>query len=188
MENVTEKVEENANGGEGSLIEVSVEKESPAKAEKPWIAAGFKSRDEWRKSKGQKTAKTAGSKTEKLEAEPKAETAAEEPVKEKAAKKAKKPPKAKAVKAAAKKPIKANKPAKKAPRGRTRREEPSDRQKQVLSAFGGIGKRKTIGDLEKAFPNKSKAKANSWVRNQMRWLLGTKFTKKIEPGVYERVK
>jgi hypothetical protein len=69
-----------------------------------------------------------------------------------------------------------------------KRDEPNDKEKLVLTAFGGVGKEKTIGELgEKAWPNKPKAIQKSWARNSLRWIVNSKQAKKIDRGTYRRI-
>lgn len=146
---------------------------------KPWIAAGFKTRDEWRAFKGNKTAK------------PKAKAAV------KVAAPAKKKPTKKAVKKVVKLKAKSAKKEKSSADKRmakvrtaafkkslARREEPNDNEKKVLSALAK-GKESTISDLaSKAFGSE---RHYLKVKNGLRWLVATKKFKQIGRGTYRRI-
>lgn len=174
---------------------------------KPWIEAGFKSRADWRKSKksGMSASETKA-KGEKSEGDVKPKK-----VKKSTAKvvKVKAAAQAKPVKKAAKKPAATAKAktkgedSKKSPLERraaamrtaafkkalAKKEEPSEKEKLVLKAFGGVGKTKTIGELgERAWPNKPKKIQKSWVRNMLRWCVVSKHVKWVDEGTYKRLK
>lgn len=174
---------------------------SPPPAVKPWIAAGFKSRDAWRASKGHKTAKKTAVKTE----------AAAAPAKPKAAKKPKKPKakvKAASAKPKAKKPKKAKKPSKKlaaksqAKKVKAKKKGPgvkdgsadvvalADLKPRMKKVFLAVkkGATATLEEIQaKAFGNLSHAKGSSWTRNQLRFLRIHKMFKKLGDGKYKRV-
>ncbi len=186
---------------------------APPASVKPWIAAGFTSRDAWRASKGQKTAKSP--------AKPKAKKASVKAAASKklAAKKAKtmvakkgkwastfmedkaKKLRAKKIKMAAKK-IKA-KPSK----AKSKHKTPSkpgkgmikdaslkpvhlaDLSANVRKVFGAMGKGKTatLEEIqEKAFPSLPHAKGSSRVRNQLRFLRVHRMVKRLGDGKYRR--
>lgn len=164
-ETIETKTEEAPKNGASTQVEVKTEA-AEMKAEKkplPWIAAGYKSREEWRvatraKKRVAKEVKKAAKKAvSKMKAKTKVKAAAKKPAKKKA--KAKKVAK---VKAKVKHP----------------REEPSDRQKKVLSVLRGPMTINQIAD--KAFPSKSSAIRLSWVRNQLRWLRANKYVKRAK--------
>jgi len=91
----------------------------------------------------------------------------------------------KKVKKTVKKPKK-SKAAKKIKKVKFRSEEITDRQKKVLAILKRAQKQ-TIAELaEKAFSSvRPKAKANSWVRNQLRGLVARKLVAKIDSGTYK---
>lgn len=175
---------------------------------KPWIAAGFKSRDEWRKSKGQKSAKSTATKPAAPKKAASAKKAAAPKKVKKSAKSKAKPVKAKtkkvakaAIKKVAKKAKVQAKSAKTAKEKREahertlrflkatgKREEPNAKEAKVLASFGGKGKTRTIAELaEKAFPSRPKAQARSWVRNCLRWIAASKHAKRTGDGEYTRI-
>ncbi|MDO8794995.1 MAG: hypothetical protein Q7J25_10295 [Vicinamibacterales bacterium] len=182
-------------------------------AAKPWIAAGFKSRDAWRASKGQKTAKPKAKKSP-VEKHSDALVAAapakpkSKPKKAKrhslqgvagfvkAKKKAAKKP-AKKVKLKAKSVAKAKKktPAeKRAAKLRTAKfvkslakGELSDKEKKVLKSLAK-GKQATIHELAaKCFGSKPRAKGYLAVKNAMRRPVAMKLLKQVDRGTYRRV-
>ncbi len=188
-----------------------IETESPANGAappataKPWTLAGFTSRDAWRASKGQKTAKP------KASAEVKAAAAPAKPKKSK--KKAKKKAVKKSVKLAPKskpkKKVKAKKPVKKlkaAAKGKKATKakkkgpgvkdgslkpvpvsELSPRMKKVFLAIPKNGIQTLEYIQDKAFGNLPHAKGSSWTRNQLRFLRVHKMVKKLGDGKYKRL-
>ena len=187
----TEKTEASANGA------------APPSTVKPWIAAGYKSRDEMRAAKGQKTAKPKTKKPVAVKAD-----AAAKPVKSKAKKKAK-PVK---LKAASSKPKKVKSVKKLAAKGKSKdtgksvadkraaalrtamfkkamskREEPNAYEKKVLQALAK-GKESNIIDLaKKCFGSKPFDARYLLVKNALRWLVASKKFKQIGRGTYRRI-
>jgi hypothetical protein len=169
--------------------------EAGKKAGKPWIEAGFKSRDAWRKSKGQKTAKkkakamkASGKKViKKIKKVVKKITAA----KKKAAKKTAKKSVARqdVPKKSIKDKIEARERTKHFMRATGKRKSGNPKELKVFAAFGGKGKEKTIEELRlKAFAGVRPAgKGRSWVRNALRWNRATKRVKLLGNGKYKRI-
>jgi hypothetical protein len=192
--------------GEGSTNEIEAHTngaipppsiaEAGKKAGKPWIEAGFKSRDAWRKSKGHKTAKKKKPAKAAKKAKPVKKVAAPKkkakPVKAKK-KAAKKVAKSKARHDVPKKSIKeqlqAHARTKHFMRVTGKRKDGNPKELKVFAAFGGKGKEKTIEELRlKAFASvKPAAKGRSWVRNALRWNRATKRVKLLGSGKYKRI-
>ena len=184
-EGITNEIETHTNGATPppSIAEAG------KKAGKPWIEAGFKSRDAWRKSKGHKTAKKKKPAAAAKKAAKKAK-----PVKKVAAPKKKaKPVKSKARHDVPKKSIKeklqAHQRTKHFMRVTGKRKDGNPKELKVFAAFGGKGKEKTIEELRiKCFPGvKPAAKGRSWVRNALRWNRATKRVKLLGSGKYKRI-
>lgn len=199
---------ENSNGAETSippapakeyldkedLVAAAETAEKPAKA-KPWIEAGFKSRAEWRASKRPASAEPV-KETAAVEKKP-AKKAKQKETKKMSAKTqkkpAKKPPATKRPKAKVEAKGRKTKAERKLRKGDRKykplRTEPSEMQKKLLSAFGGVGK---VGELkamgEKAYKTAPAEKRFSWARNNIRWLFANKFVSHVAPGQYKRLK
>jgi hypothetical protein len=180
---------------------------------KPWIAAGFKSRAEWRASKkavkgGMSTVGSPDSDGDtKKAADKKSVKQKVKTVKAKAeaAQKVKKPSKKPKVKVQTKTKAKAkeseelrNYPRTAAERRKSaertahffkvagKREEPNLDEKRILERVR-VGKETTISDMSEFFAG-NKAKRKSMVRNALRWLRATKRFKRLDAGTYRRVK
>jgi hypothetical protein len=174
-----------------------VEESKPAA--KPWIAAGFESRAKWRAAKRQ--AQKSKHFQEKMIRE------GANPVKNKSALKKRAKSAKSRVKAVDKKKVKTKAKVKAEPsktaaerraaaertlaakKAMARREEPNEKEKRVLFAFGGKDKIKTIAELgEKAFPSKKAVIQRSWARNALRWIVASKRAKRVAGGQYKKVR
>lgn len=170
---------------------------------KPWIAAGFKTRDAMREAQGHKTAKPKAKKPKmKVKAASKSVKKPKLTKKSKKSKKSKKPKLTakgakKVKKPKAKKPAKVKasaKGSKKALKKADRKytpilKEPSAKHKKLLAAFGGLGKKVDLSYVgKKAWPSLSAKKAFSWARNCARWLFANKYLAHTGPGEYKRLK
>lgn len=205
---------ENIEAGQtnGATPPPSVAAEEKKAAEKPWITAGFKTRDEWRKAKGQRTGKSAEreirSQTKKAAAAPKPAKKTK-PAKKQAAKPVKKVAKKPAKKMKAKS-VKKTKPAKKAAapkhkypqtaaerrkahertlkfmKSTGKREEPNKDEATILHSVK-VGGSTTIDKMAAKFSG-TLAKRKSRVRNALRWCVASKRFKKIDRGEYKRLK
>lgn len=164
---------------------------------KPWVVAGFKSRDAWRASKGQKTAKSKVAKTsskptlKKMVAK-KGEWASkymQKKAEKSAARKAKKAvKKVKASKKEAKKTPTERKEAHertlKSKRALAKREEPNDREKKVLGLFK-MYQTLTIKEMSENFRG-TKDERYLIVKNAIRWPVARKLLKQVGRGTYKR--
>lgn len=149
---------------------------------KPWIAAGYKSRDEWRKAKGQKTGKKSKAKVHAV-----AKSAAKKTTKPKR-KRAKVKAKHAAKVSSRKKPAL---PGKGAVKDGSLKPVPlaecSPNVRKVLLAVKP-GKTALLSEIEAmAFPNLPHKKASSRVRNQLRFLRVHKMFRMVGDGKYRRV-
>jgi hypothetical protein len=168
-------------------IETHTNGATPPSTVKPWIAAGFKTRDAWRRSKGQKTGKKAKTKKKAkktaTKSKPKKTAAAKKSVK-----KVKKVAKKVASKAKRKKPAKIGKGMiKDASMKQAKLADLSPKMKKVFLSVGK-GKVTTLAQIQKkAFPNLPHKKANSTVRNQVRFLRVHKMFKLLGEGKYKRI-
>jgi len=99
----------------------------------------------------------------------------------------------KSTKKALKKPLKLKKAAKpekptsgqSGPKLDLVRDDLNPKETAVLTLLRRKGEA-SIADLMKAFPNKPKAKANSWVRNSLRRLVCARLAKKVGRGTYKK--